>query len=351
MTELSTSNCLLSVIVPVYNSEKYLAGSIQSLLKESTRNFEVILVDDGSTDDSGRICDEIASADNRVRVIHKDNGGMCQSRNLAIMEARGKWIAFMDNDDLVLSGFVDDNLKLILKYDCDCLLFGRQWVQSDAGGNVRFSNELKPSYEICLHGKEIMQRYFEILALSDGVWVRFFKRSFLLDNKIEFNESFRNGFEDTLFTDMVIANANTYAFNPRTYYCWMRRTSHSSSMQVNKNRVDSLRTTIEYEYQTMVEHDLIDSQTNECGRVIFSRIFDVITTGHLSGNCCYSRQLATYRAVRDATSFSFDLLHRSRLKLSYEIPKMLFISGQYRALYAYLQLGGAVKMAIARIGR
>ena len=70
MTELSTSNCLLSVIVPVYNSEKYLAGSIQSLLKESTRNFEVILVDDGSTDDSGRICDEIASADNRVRVIH-----------------------------------------------------------------------------------------------------------------------------------------------------------------------------------------------------------------------------------------------------------------------------------------
>ena len=92
---------LVSVIVPVYNMELYLDRSIQSILDQSYRNFEVLLVDDGSTDNSGIICDNYAASDSRVRVIHKDNGGVSSARNVGIKEMRGDFFLFLDADDLL----------------------------------------------------------------------------------------------------------------------------------------------------------------------------------------------------------------------------------------------------------
>lgn len=89
----------ISIIVPIYNIEKYLYRCIDSILTQTFTNFELILVDDGSRDSSGIICDEYAVKDSRVCVIHKENGGVCSARNLGIDKASGEWIAFVDGDD------------------------------------------------------------------------------------------------------------------------------------------------------------------------------------------------------------------------------------------------------------
>ncbi|KAF3371822.1 glycosyl transferase family 2, partial [Enterococcus faecium] len=91
--------CEISIIVPVYKVEKYLRKCVDSILAQTFTDFEVILVDDGSPDNSGKICDEYAEKDNRVRVIHKENGGLSSARNAGIDVARGKYLGFVDSDD------------------------------------------------------------------------------------------------------------------------------------------------------------------------------------------------------------------------------------------------------------
>ena len=92
---------LVSIIVPVYNVEQYLRRCIESILSQTYHNFELILVDDGSTDSSGAICDEYALADERIHVIHKPNGGVSSARNAGIDTAKGEYILFVDSDDRV----------------------------------------------------------------------------------------------------------------------------------------------------------------------------------------------------------------------------------------------------------
>lgn len=93
------NNPLISVIVPVYNVEKYLPRCIDSIIDQTFKNFELLLIDDGSKDKSGEICDEYAKRDNRIKVFHKENGGVSSARNVGLDSAKGEWIIFCDSDD------------------------------------------------------------------------------------------------------------------------------------------------------------------------------------------------------------------------------------------------------------
>ena len=95
-------NVFLSIIVPVFNTEQYIPRCIGSILSQSFTDFELLLIDDGSTDGSGDICDEYAEKDNRVHVFHKENGGVSSVRNLGLDEAKGEWACFVDSDDELL---------------------------------------------------------------------------------------------------------------------------------------------------------------------------------------------------------------------------------------------------------
>ena len=94
-------NPKISVIVPVYNVEKYLHRCVDSILAQTFNDFELLLIDDGSKDKSGAICDEYAAKDSRVRVFHKENGGVSSARNLGLENAKGDWIIFIDSDDWI----------------------------------------------------------------------------------------------------------------------------------------------------------------------------------------------------------------------------------------------------------
>ena len=97
----------ISIIIPVYNVEKYISECIESILKQTYNNFELLLINDGSTDTSGNICDKYAELDKRIRVFHKKNEGVGIARNLGIEHARGEWICFIDSDDWISSDYFE----------------------------------------------------------------------------------------------------------------------------------------------------------------------------------------------------------------------------------------------------
>lgn len=116
-------NFLVSVIIPVYKVEKYLAESVGSVLNQTYKNLEIILVDDGSPDNCGKICDKYAEKDGRVKVIHKKNGGPSSARNMGITEASGDWIYFMDSDDWIELDTIEKSLGFSVNNNCDMCIF------------------------------------------------------------------------------------------------------------------------------------------------------------------------------------------------------------------------------------
>ncbi len=139
-------NDLISVIVPVYKVEKYLEKCIESVLKQTYTNLQIILVDDGSPDNCGKICDEYAKKDSRIEVIHKANGGLSDARNVGISKAKGRYIGFVDSDDYIKEDMYEILLNLIKKYDADvsiCNLYdvidGNECIRNKENGIREYS--------------------------------------------------------------------------------------------------------------------------------------------------------------------------------------------------------------------
>mgnify|MGYP000028398403 FL=1 len=125
---------LVSVIVPVYNVEKYLARCIQSVCGQSYQGLEIILVDDGSKDKSGVICDEYAEQDGRIKVIHKENGGLGDARNAGVEKAEGKYLLFVDSDDRIHENLVRDTVETAEKNQADMVIF--DYIGEEENGNL-----------------------------------------------------------------------------------------------------------------------------------------------------------------------------------------------------------------------
>ena len=113
----------LSVIVPIYNVEQYIHKCVDSILNQNFKDFELILVDDGSPDSCGKICDEYAQKDERVKVIHKVNGGLSDARNFGLEKAKGEYVSFIDSDDWVDENIYSESLKYMEENDLDIVCF------------------------------------------------------------------------------------------------------------------------------------------------------------------------------------------------------------------------------------
>lgn len=127
-----TREPLISVIVPVYNVEKYLPKCIESICGQTFHNLEIILVDDGSTDDSGKICDSYKEKDARICVVHKKNGGLSDARNVGIDKCNGEYIAFIDSDDYVMRDYFEYLYALVERYDSDISICNCSYVYDGA---------------------------------------------------------------------------------------------------------------------------------------------------------------------------------------------------------------------------
>lgn len=200
----------ISVVVPVYNTEKYLDECIQSILNQSFTNFELLLIDDGSTDCSGAICDQYAAKDERVRVFHKKNGGVSSARNLGLNEARGEWIAFVDSDDWVERKYLEE---LILHADNVDMVISSQRMYRENDSYIpdeRYEGLVKSEHFSILFSDCGMGKY-------TYCWGKLFRLSFINNQQIRFHESMSMG-EDHVFLYTYILNAhNVFVLNAVNY--------------------------------------------------------------------------------------------------------------------------------------
>lgn len=131
--ELNYVDVLVSIIIPVYNVEQYLTECVNSVLDQSYRNLEILLIDDGSTDGSGDLCDSLEKRDVRIRVIHKPNGGLSDARNVGIEYASGEYLYFLDSDDVIAKRSIEILLKICLEGKSELALTGMKMFRTSNG--------------------------------------------------------------------------------------------------------------------------------------------------------------------------------------------------------------------------
>lgn len=200
-----------SVIVPVYNVSQYLKRCIDSILSQSYGDFELLLVDDGSTDDSGRICDEYAKKDNRIKVFHKKNGGVSSARNKGIDEARGNYVVFVDSDDYILQ----DRLLQIMKLSDNNPDMIVEYYASPA--------DCKYKYKI------IDNKDFDIIKNVSVIWTSAFSNEVLNTHNIRFDENIWHG-EDSLFILEFFNSCSTVIFADEYGYVYEK--GHEDGLNV-----------------------------------------------------------------------------------------------------------------------
>lgn len=215
---------MISVIVPVYNVEDYLSGCIDSIIGQTCRGIEIILVDDGSTDSSGQICDEYAQKDARIRVIHKQNGGISSARNRGLDVARGEYISFIDSDDWVEPDFLEVLLRLLLDYDADvsqCFFVKESSKTKDKDLPVvrTDSCEIYEGRDIILHLLNKRTAFRTVLA-----WNKLYRRR--LFESLRFPEGMV--FEDEAFTHEILYKSDKLAVNDSTLYHYTWRANSVS---------------------------------------------------------------------------------------------------------------------------
>lgn len=206
---------LISVIIPVYNVEKYLHRCLDSVIAQTYQNLEIICVDDGSIDESGRICDQYAVRDARIKVIHQENQGLSAARNRGLDAAEGEYIAFVDSDDYILEGMYKKMLDKLLDYSVDLCVCQWQYEFSDGRQVVKRKN-IDPTIYGCKSSLEFA-RFLYMGNYENGVvvaaWNKLYRRALL--DKIRFEGRIH---EDDAFNGRIMAkDVSVYVMEEQFY--------------------------------------------------------------------------------------------------------------------------------------
>ncbi|MBR6533529.1 MAG: glycosyltransferase family 2 protein [Clostridia bacterium] len=164
-------NPLISIIVPIYKVESYLQKCVDSIINQTYENLEIILVNDGSPDNCGAICDEYAKSDNRIKVIHKENGGLSDARNAGLKIATGEWISFVDSDDWLETDAIEQMLNLGIDKDADLIIGGTRKI-NDNDNSIIWVDAIVKDYEIM--NKE--QAICDFFVNGCASWARLYKK-------------------------------------------------------------------------------------------------------------------------------------------------------------------------------
>lgn len=215
-------NPIISVIIPVYNVEKYLKRCLDSVLNQTYSSLEIILIDDGSKDNSGKICDEYAQRDHRIITIHKDNGGLSDARNVGIENMRGQYVTFIDSDDYVAADYVDYLYRLLIEYNVEISMCHYKKVYSE-----KEPFDIKSMSVELLDSKCAMEYYLYHKKFTASAYCKMYKRN--LFDSIRYPVG--KYYEDMAVICQLLDSANQVAIGNQQKYYYLQR--ESSIMREN----------------------------------------------------------------------------------------------------------------------
>ena len=215
----------ISVIVPVYKAEAYLHRCVDSLLAQTFQDFEVLLIDDGSPDRSGEICDEYAQKDSRIRVFHKENGGVSSARNLGLDNARGEWVTFVDSDDYVKPSYLFD----FGQTECDADFYMQGYQKICVGGKSQEKHFSVSKVQVVPLGVAYFEG--ESKVIINYILGKLIKLDIVRKNDLYFDVSLSFG-EDHLFFLAYLTYIQKIALSPAASYIYLCERDDSLSTRI-----------------------------------------------------------------------------------------------------------------------
>lgn len=224
-------NDLISIIIPVYNVEQYIKKCVDSVIGQTYRNLEIILVDDGSTDNSGRICDELATLDKRIVVIHKQNGGLSDARNAGIRIARGKYLGFVDSDDYIENEMYSVLMNNLKQTDSDLSACARILINENETKTPDSTVNIVHCFESSTDAIADLFAYNEFLF--HAAWDKLYKRELFDD--IEFPVG--RLFEDAAVMYKIFEKCKRIVATKKQMYYYVQRKGSISNCAYNEKKV------------------------------------------------------------------------------------------------------------------
>lgn len=222
---------MISIIIPVFNVEEYIGRCVESVLNQTYQDFEILLIDDGSTDKSGEICDEYVSKDSRIKVFHVENNGAATARNVGIDNAKGEYISFIDSDDFVAPQMYEILINNLIQYKSDIsacnYIRGKNFDKSD----LEVKNVIK-----VFDSEQMSKKFSSQLTILDSPCAKLFVRKLFED--IRFPD--RTLHEDVWVAHHLLCGANKVVYIDKKLYCYYERDNSISVTQDKKKRIEDL---------------------------------------------------------------------------------------------------------------
>lgn len=256
---------MLSIIIPVYNSEAYISECIESILSQSFNDIELLLIDNMSTDSSPIICQSYVNKDSRIKLFFERKKGAAAARNRGLRESRGEYLTFVDSDDYISSNSYEKIVKKMIEVNADLGCFSFNCV-NEHGEHLNWHEPHLKKYQNKIYdGKMIAKVYLESLDIEGFCWNKVFKRNLFFDNGIFFDES-KTAFEDmAIIFDLISKCDSVILFDDRCYY-YRQVDASLTHIQYNKKNV---------EYRDSIQHIMKTAKsiglTNEAYTFYISR--------------------------------------------------------------------------------
>ena len=221
---------LVSVIVPVYNMEQYLDKCVDSIIRQSYANLEIILVDDGATDRSGEMCDVYAEKHHQIKVLHKENGGLVSARKAGLKKSNGNYVMYVDSDDWIDYSMVSGMMELMIRYDCDivqsCYLVndnGREEVIDPVVHSGYY--DLSDGTSVIFQNLFMQNKSFTARGIRSNLCGCIFKKEIIYDAQMNVPNTMTNGEDDACFFPAILGAKSFYRLDSAFYHIRLRNDS------------------------------------------------------------------------------------------------------------------------------
>lgn len=229
------NNELITVVIPVYNVEKYLRKCVESVMNQTYKNLEIILVNDGSTDNCDEICQEYRDRDKRIKLINKENGGLSEARNVGINHSKGKYISFIDSDDYVDKEYIELLYNIITLYDADISISSHRVIYE------KKCMDKSNGKEFCANPEIILEKILYDDGIDLSTWGKLYKKD--LFESIRFPKG--RLFEDSATTYKLIDKSKKIAVCSKATYNYIIRKNSISNEKFSERKMDLIISTKE----------------------------------------------------------------------------------------------------------
>ena len=322
---------MVSVIIPIYNVEKYLRQCVDSVISQTYRDLEIILVDDGSPDGCGSICDEYAVQDSRITVIHKENGGLSDARNAGLEIAKGEYIYFLDSDDYIKNDAIEKLVARIEEENADFVYFDAETLFEDFEDENYNEEFIRSQYYRTSDGASVLASHIKHEEYFSCVVLLFLRTEFIKNKKLNFYKGIIH--EDELFTPFTFLKAERAAYLKEPLYIRRLRAGSIMSGKTSLKSMQGLEVCIGEYYKAFLNFQFGKLERKILSDFMYKRLLDITYIYPELDSRRFKRSVAEIEQM-NMIAKKFQYFGSRKLKIKLKYPKTFRCYCQLKSLFS-----------------